>query len=112
MRGPNIQEGRVERSKLVTYLLNREHPDGRSKAFFFERFGFRIDEWQHMTQALRNQAAQHPVTSITRSAHGVRYVVDGPIETPDGRNPVIRTVWIRESGAVTPRLITAYPQSA
>jgi len=35
MRLPNADRARVEQSKIVEYLLNREHPDGGSKARFF-----------------------------------------------------------------------------
>jgi len=44
-----------------------------------------------------------------RSEYGVRYCVEGPIETPSGVRPNIRTVWIIEEGVSEPRLITAYP---
>ena len=38
-----------------------------------------------------------------------RYAIDGPLESPDGRNPLVRTVWMLEKGSTAPRLITAYP---
>lgn len=40
MNLPNAKDARVDRVKIVGYLLNREHPDGSGKAAFFERFGF------------------------------------------------------------------------
>jgi hypothetical protein len=41
---PNADQARVEREKITEYLLSTSHPDGRSKAEFFSRFGFRVDE--------------------------------------------------------------------
>jgi len=40
---------------------------------------------------------------------GTRYIIEGAVEVPDGRNLKIRTVWFLESGAGTPRFVTAYP---
>jgi hypothetical protein len=33
----------VDRTKIIDYLLSLSHPDGRSKAEFFRRFGFKTD---------------------------------------------------------------------
>ena len=111
MKLPNAERGHVEREKVVAYLLNREHPDGRSKALFFERFGFRATRWRQLAVALRNQAIQSPVSKKEETLYGTRYVVDGPIQTPTGDEPHVRTVWIVEQGrgASRPRLVTAYP---
>ena len=39
-----------------------------------------------------------------------KYVVRCAVETPDGRNPCIVSVWaIEEADRTRPRLLTAYP---
>jgi hypothetical protein len=106
---PNAEQARVDREKITEYVFSETHPRGRSKAEFFSRFGFRIVEWETLAEALRNHGASNPVTRVVPSAYGVRYTVDGPIETPDGRNPRVRTVWMVDEGGTTPRLVTAYP---
>ena len=106
---PRLRSLLVDRAKVVTYLLNREHPDGRHKAAFFERFGFKVEEWTVLTEALRAHGRTHPVVTLVESSHGTRYIVEGEIVTPDGRNPRIRTVWLVEAKTTPPRLITAYP---
>ena len=113
MKLPNARRARIDQSKVVEYLLNHEHPDGRSKAAFFERFGFRAADWQQLADALRNQAIESPVANRVQSPHGTRYVIDGPISTPANEQPYVRTVWIadRMTTPVIPRLVTAYPQS-
>jgi len=105
---PDAERARVERSEVVEYLLSASHPDGHSKAAFFMRFGFRVEAWQLLAEALRATGTSYPVTSVVEGARGKRYTVDGPIQAPDGRAPTIRTVWIVADGA-PPRLITAYP---
>ena len=45
-------------------------------------------------------------------ADGVSYLVEGPLATPSGRQPRVRTVWLVETGELAPRFITAYPLPA
>ena len=33
----------------------------------------------------------------------------GKIETPSGKSPGVRTIWIVDQGLQAPRLVTAYP---
>lgn len=106
---PNADRARVDREKITGYLLSSGHPVGRFKARFFEDFGFRVEEWQVLSSGLVNHATTHPVVSLIETEHGTHYVVEGVIQTPDGRNPAVRTVWIIEPGNATPRLVTAYP---
>jgi hypothetical protein len=109
LRLPNADQVRVESEKITSYLLSASHADGRSKADFFGRFGFRMEEWQVLMEALRKHGASHQVVRVMESSFGTRYSVDGALKTPDGRNPSVRTVWMVETGSTTPRLITAYP---
>ncbi len=106
---PGSAEARVDREKIAEYLLSLSHPDGRTKAEFFMRFGFRAEGWQELAEALRTVGTSNPVVAVVESAHGVRYTVDGSIQAPDGRTPRVRTVWIVEPGSPGPRLITAHP---
>lgn len=59
---------------------------------------------------LRSYAASHGVARVVETAFGSRYHVDNRIETPDGRNPVIRSVWQVDTGFVHPRFIAAHPR--
>lgn len=109
MRLPNAARSIVEESKVVDYLLSAHHPDGRAKAAFFAAFGFRAQRWRNFARALRAHGASGEVSGMSESGYGTRYSVDGVIETPDGRNPQVRTVWIVDSQRRAPRLVTAYP---
>ena len=109
MKLPYAAKARVDRKKIVEYLLSSSHPDESSKARFFSRFGFRVDEWEVLARALRKHGRVHGVSVSVESVHGTRHGVDGPLETPDGRNPKVRTVWILNRRSRAPRLITAHP---
>ena len=110
MKLPNAHRARIDRQKITDYLLSSTNPRGRAKADFFQRFGFRIDRWEELADALNRQAVSHEVTRVVETPFGPRYHVDGPIGSPDGRNPRVRTVWQVDRGSDFPRLITAYPR--
>jgi hypothetical protein len=107
---PNGHLAVVEQEKIVEHLLNPAHPDNGGKAAFFVEHGFRQGSWRVLAAAFRGLAVTAEVTAQTTSPHGVKYLVDGRLETPSGKTPVVRTVWIVDRGLDTPRLVTAYPK--
>jgi hypothetical protein len=52
MKLPNALLAVVEREKVVDYLLNRAHRYGASKAEFFSQYGFLLEKWEVLAQAL------------------------------------------------------------
>lgn len=98
---------RVDESKIIDYLLS--HANGRGKAVFFLQFGFRADAWAVLAEALKAHALSGPVALKVDSTYGTRYSIDGSLQTPSGRQPQVRSVWIQEIGAIELRLITAHP---
>ena len=112
MKLPNGVMGLVELDKVVKYLMNPGHPEGAGKARFFRSLGFQPEKWQVLVEALLGVATEGNVTKIVESGHGSKYIVDGVLLGPNGRNALVRTVWIREPGNEQPRLITAYPREA
>ncbi|MBI2849382.1 MAG: hypothetical protein HYX88_04555 [Chloroflexi bacterium] len=109
MQLPKAAQAQVDPEKITDYLLSVRHPDGRPKAEFFTKFGFRRQEWQVLRAALRTHGATQRVANVVQSPYGIRYIIEGRLETPDGRNPMVRTVWIVANESAVPRLITAYP---
>ena len=109
MRLPRPDQLRAESEKVAEYLMNVSHRHGASKAWFFARFGFRLEQWEVLAEALRRHGAAHEVTRTHQTPFGPRFEVEGRIVSPDGRNPRLRTVWQWDDGEVAPRLITAYP---
>jgi hypothetical protein len=105
---PNAANCVVELEKVRDYLLNLSHPAGKSKAVFFTAMGFRQQEGEVLAAALRQMVCRFPLTISMTSHHGQKYIVDGTLVTPIGQVPLVRTVWVIDSGADRPRLITAY----
>lgn len=109
MKLPNHARAVVSPKKITDYLLSFTHEDGKSKAEFFTRFGFRAEEWEQLANALVNHATENEVAATERSAFGTRFIIEGIIRTPDGRNPSIRAIWFIENGENSPRFVSAYP---
>lgn len=106
---PNAQCAWVEQNKIVGYLLNPQHLDGKSKEKFFTGRGFDSANWQIMRDALIAQGRNNTVTKVTKTEWGTRYQVDCHCPTPDGSNPCIRSVWEIRPEEACPRLLTAHP---
>ena len=109
MKIPNANSAVVDREKISEYLLNREHADNGGKADFFIALGFSLNEWEMLAESLRRLATISEVSQSMESPHGKKYIVDGQIETPAGKTPAVRTVWIVDTGESIARLVTAYP---
>jgi hypothetical protein len=109
MQLPHVQTAVISESKIADYLLNPQHPDGAGKANFFMAAGFQVTRWQELADAIREAAKQSPVTRQMDSVHGRKYIVEGPIQAPNGGLVSIRTVWIADGSDPTPRFVTAYP---
>jgi len=109
MKVPNAENAVIAPEKLRDYLLSETHPDGKHKARFFQAFGFSLDDWQSLGRAVRQHISDHEVARIEPSPFGIRYVVDGIMTAPDGRSPLIRTVWFNRNGEDIPQFVTAYP---
>jgi hypothetical protein len=105
---PNAAHAIVAEEKIVLYLLVPEHPQNSGKAAFFFRFGFRRDAWDEMAAAFREHT-RHDVAAVINASFGVVYTIEGPLNAPDGRMPIVRSVWQIDTGKTAPRFITAYP---
>ena len=102
MKLPNSGKAWIEEPKLTGYLLDPEHEKG--KAGFFQTHGFgRLT----LEEALLQHAQSAEVVSHRETTYGLRFVLEGPLEAPDGRRPNVRSVWQVEDGR--PRFITAHP---
>lgn len=109
MKLPHVAQATVPETKITRYLLNTDHPRGKDKAAFFHRFGFSVAKWETLRDALLAHAAAHEVASTLDTPEGTHYAIDGPLRTPDDRQPRIRTIWAVDTGSTMPRFITAYP---
>lgn len=107
MKLPHLDQALVETQKITGYLLSEENSGG--KAAFFVAVGFSLAQPEILRQALLAHAAAHEVASLSETPHGIKYMIDGTMQTPDERAVPIRAVWIVDAGSEAPRLVTAYP---
>lgn len=104
---PNCENAYIPPAKLVEYLLKeRERGD---KSWFFTRFGFRREASEVLEDALLHLACTGELVEIEESSHGRKYKVQGLLPCPDGREPIVLTVWLLEEENAKFRFITAHP---
>lgn len=108
---PNVELAWVPGAKLTAYLLNPAHPDGGPKARFLLRFGFSVADPATLEAGLLRHVASHDVGAHRKTAFGDIITVVGSLGTPDGRNPIVRTVWIVPGEGMAPRFVTLIPNS-
>ena len=101
---PNCEDAFVEDPKLG-YLLRPEDKGG-----VFLRLGFSLEEPGVLRAALLEHACSASVAKTQRTRHGLKFVLVGPMQSPDRRDPAISSVWIFEDGEEAPRFVTAYPE--
>ena len=106
---PDADLAYVPPPKINDYLLADTHNEGASKSRFLAAFGFRRDAPDALEAALLSHARLNDVSRLQTTAHGAKYVIEGPMATPDGRAPVVWTIWIVDAGEHAPRFVTAYP---
>lgn len=96
--------------KITESLLSRKTPKAYSRYKFFAAYGFHPDDPQRLVDAIHRHPDTGLVHPLPADEYGQRWNVVGPIITPDGRNPVIRTGWIEDTQA-PPRFVTAIPKA-
>lgn len=106
MKVPHAKSARIDKSKIRSYLLNVEHPDGGTKAKFLLHHGF--DE-PKLKNALLMLVQANDFSKSQLTAFGTKYVVDGKVICPDKKIIRLRTVWMIPIRRKIPILVTAYP---
>ena len=109
MKLPNREKAYIPLPKLHNYLLSKMHSIGKWKAGFFLSCGFDAKNVNELERHLIAIAQSEDVREVIPSAHGTKFVIDGLLQTLDGRSVQIRTIWIIDGGEDRPRFVTAYP---
>ena len=99
----------IHENKIRKYLLNLEHDDGKPKADFLMRFGFAPEEWEQLRKALFEHAENNEVVGIEEGYYGMIHNIEGPLPSPDHRNPLMRAGWQIDFERSDARFITIYP---
>jgi hypothetical protein len=108
-RVPNAGQAYVDPRKITEYLLSTSHPRGSDKAAFFARFGFSVQHWTTLRDALIDHLLCNNFSSAASDRFGQTFKVLGTLKSPDGRNPRVLVTWIVLKGESIPRLVTAVP---
>lgn len=108
MKLPNAKLAKIAESKIVDYLLSHTHRLGRHKAALFEKFGFTIEKAYVLEKRLKELVLKNEVVAMEDSIFGTRYVVEGDLATPSGRELCIRSIWFIKRGEKVPYFVTAY----
>lgn len=106
---PNADRAVVAPQKLSDYLLNVHHPEGMGKAIWFHTLGYNASNPQTLERDLLSVVQSSNDYLEKPSSHGMKYIVDGTITTPKGRQVSVTTVWIVDIDRDELRLVTAYP---
>ncbi len=109
MKLQNKERAYVPLAKLLDYLLSETHPVGKSKAKYLRSLGFNEANLNMLKEGLLSIARSEDVKDEVRSSHGVKYVIDGTLQTPLGAIIRLRTIWVIDKDMERPRFITAYP---
>lgn len=78
-RLPYVRSAIIPETKILGYLLSRTHAFGRTKAAFFESFGFSPAAWQALSQALLDHAERSDIVKTEETPFVTAYPVAGGV---------------------------------
>ena len=84
----------IDVAKIQNYLLNTDHPVGKSKAVFFAACGFARARPDELANCLLAHASPDNLADSVQTPFGTKWIFEGPIQTPAGAVPGLRSVWI------------------
>ncbi len=109
MKVPNYEQAVIPKEKLIDYLLNFDHQDGKSKALFYQKFGFERPNYIELIELLKRIIAENDFDSCIETPFGKKYIVYGYLNSKRQPRPMLKTVWQISKNDNLPYLITAYP---
>jgi len=105
---PNAEKSVVSIAKLADYCLDPKNDVGRHKArVFAAALGLGREHSKYLRSALLDAVTRFDARLGLMDRHGQRYQVDFPLEFR-GKNALVRSVWMIDTGSQIPRLITCY----
>jgi hypothetical protein len=107
---PNASGAIAEPAKVRDYLLSATHPVGRFKSVVFFALGYTQQDWTRLRDDLLSHAVAGEALPGDLGPYGRKYTVSGTLTGPNGRSSSLRAVWLLETEASAPRLVTAYPE--
>ena len=106
---PNAANAVIDPGKLTSYALNPAHPVGGNKAIVFDSaLGYNSANADQLIAQIQQGVRTNPAVLGKVDQFGQRFTVDMPNTGPNGNTVKVRTGWILDPGATTPRLTTTY----
>jgi hypothetical protein len=109
MKVPHFEQAIIKTEKLTKYLLNFDHPKGKSKAKLFQILGFELSNADELASQLLNIIFENDFNEVEETQHGVSYIVFGNIVGDNGRTRLLKTIWMLPKDSDIPHFVTAYP---
>lgn len=97
-------------AKIAFYLLDPDAAEGASKGAYLTSYGFDASKPQVLEAALLAHAGRDNFQGTETTEWGIKFLFDGPLPAPNGRDAWILTVWQADDttgGAA--RFVTARP---
>ena len=108
MRLPRGEAAILDLDKIEHYCLNPSHPRGRHKARVFrEALGLSQVDAAWLRQVLLEGASGGEAEQIATDQFGARFRLDVRVSR-QGRNAMVRTIWIVRTGEDSPRFVTCW----
>ena len=107
-RMPYALNASTTQNKIQGYLLNSNHPRGKSKAEVIRKvLGYHYENWDILSDKIYHAVQTGEVIKMTETAYGTKYEIPVSITGETGRSLVLHTVWQLDDQSQIPRLITA-----
>lgn len=100
----------ISPEKLINYILNQNHNEGSSKALFLKEIGYDQLNWEILENDLREQHLSHEAVAGKPSPFGKKFEIVAPIIGPNGKQRLIKTIWMIKFNENFARFITLIPE--
>jgi len=105
---PNGEFAIIDDDKILNYILDPLHREGRHHAELFQRLlGIDRSSWTTLQKALRTAARDGEAVEGKRSEFGVKYELRFSMTGPRGTFTIM-SIWMIRTGEIFARLVTAY----
>ena len=97
----------ISQDKLLRYLLLPREENDKSK--FLAAAGYTLATWEVLEHDLYQFAMRQEISELETSAYGVKYLVRGTLNGPNGRTLHVVTVWISIAATGETCFVTLFP---
>ncbi|WP_233558712.1 WXG100 family type VII secretion target [Micromonospora radicis] len=103
---PDFTNPEIDSRKITAYALNPHHPVGKNKyRVINSATGLGLEDADAVLHQIREGVRSGSPMLGRVDEYGQRWFIDLPLSGPTG-DIIVRTAWILETGATTPRMVT------